>query len=161
MSFPGGPSFVLEAIDADVLARAFAWATTTSTSHNEIFNITNGDVFAWPNVWPAIADALGMEVGPPEPCSLATEMPKREAEWAAIVQKYGLRSPTSLRDFVGQSFIVTDFTFGFGSQNAVTTTHACQYHQSYAKLGFTNVWTRKIVFRSGFGDSRSYAGCRR
>ena len=117
LSFPGGPSFVLEAIDADVLARACAWATTTSASHNEIFNITNGDVFAWPNVWPAIADALGMKVGPPEACSLAEEMPKHEAEWAAIVRKYGLRSPTSLRDFVGQSFIVTDFSFAFGSQN--------------------------------------------
>ena len=56
-----------------------------------------------------------MEVGPPEPCSLAVEMPKREAEWAALVQKYHLRSPTRLREFVGQSFIVTDFSFGFGS----------------------------------------------
>jgi nucleoside-diphosphate-sugar epimerase len=118
LSYPGGPSFVLEAIDADILARACAWAATSTTSHNEIFNITNGDVFAWPNVWPAIADALGMEVGPPEPCSLAEEMPQHEAEWAAIVRRYGLRSPTSLRDFVGQSFIVADFSFGFGSQDA-------------------------------------------
>jgi hypothetical protein len=45
-------------------------------------------------------------------------MPKREAEWAAIVRKYQLRSPTSLREFVGQSFVLADFTFGFGSKNA-------------------------------------------
>lgn len=117
LSFPGGPPFVLEAIDADLLARACAWAATADASHNEIFNITNGDVFVWQNVWPAIADALGMEVGPPEPRSLAEEMPRREAEWATIVQKYGLRSPASLREFIGQSFIVTDFTFGFGSRD--------------------------------------------
>ena len=30
---------------------------------NEIFNVTNGDVFVWPNVWPAIADALGFAPG--------------------------------------------------------------------------------------------------
>lgn len=118
LSFPGGPPFVFEVIDADILAHACEWAATTSVSQNEIYNITNGDVFVWQNVWPAIAAAFGMEVGPPEPCSLAEEMPKREAEWAAIVRKYQLRSPTSLREFVGQSFILADFAFGFGSKNA-------------------------------------------
>ena len=44
----------------------------------------------------SIADALGMEVGPPESLSLAEEMPKHEAEWAAIVRKYNLRAPTRL-----------------------------------------------------------------
>jgi nucleoside-diphosphate-sugar epimerase len=117
LSFPGGPPFVVEAIDADILARACEWATTTTASHNEIFNITNGDVFVWQNVWPAIAEAFGMEIGLPQPCSLAEEAPKREAEWAAIVRKYNLRAPTNLREFVGQSFILADFTFGFGSKN--------------------------------------------
>ena len=26
----------------------------------EAFNVTNGDVFRWQDVWPAIAEALGM-----------------------------------------------------------------------------------------------------
>ncbi len=117
LSFPGGPPFVVEAIDADILAQACEWATTTTASHNEIFNITNGDVFVWQNVWPAIANAFGMEVGPPTPCSLAEAMPKRTTEWAALVQKYHLRAPTNLQEFVGQSFILADFTFGFGSQD--------------------------------------------
>jgi len=117
LSFPGGPPFVVEAIDAGMIARACEWAGTSENAQNEIFNMTNGDVFVWQNVWPAIADALGMEVGPPEPLSLAEEMPKREAEWAAIVKKYDLRAPTSLKEFVGQSFILADFTFGYGSRN--------------------------------------------
>ncbi len=66
-------------------------------------------------VWPTIADALGMDVGPPEPLSLAREMPKREAEWAAIVRKYNLRAPTSLHEFVGQSFIMADLVFADGT----------------------------------------------
>lgn len=117
LSFPGGPSFVNEAIDTDLHARAFAWAASAPAAQNEIFNITNGDVFVWQNVWPAIAEALGMEVGPPERLSLAESMPQREAEWAAIVDKYHLRAPKSLQEYVGQSFILADFAFGFGSQD--------------------------------------------
>lgn len=117
LSFPGGPPFVLEAIDTELQARAFAWAATAPAACNEIFNITNGDVFVWQNVWPAITEALGMTVGPPEPCSLAAEMPKHEAEWMAIVDKYQLQAPRSLREYVGQSFILADFTFGFGGND--------------------------------------------
>ena len=116
LSFPGGPQFVVEAIDAGMIARACEWAGTSKNANNEIFHITNGDVFVWQNVWPAVADALGMQVGPPEPFSLAEEMPKYEAKWATIVKKYGLRAPTSLKEFVGQSFILADFTFGYGTR---------------------------------------------
>jgi nucleoside-diphosphate-sugar epimerase len=117
LSFPGGPPYVFEAVDSDLLARALAWAATAPAAGNEIFNITNGDVFVWQNVWPVIAEAVGMQVGPPEPLSLAQEMPKREAEWAAIVQKYGLRAPTSLQAFVGESFSLTDFCFAYGADH--------------------------------------------
>jgi len=115
LSFPGGAPWLTEAVDADLLARACEWAATTSACENEAFNITNGDIFVWQNVWPTIADALGMDVGSPEPQSLAQEMPKREAEWAAVVRKYNLRAPTSLHEFVGQSFIMADLVFAYGT----------------------------------------------
>jgi len=116
LSFPGGVPFLTEAVDADLLAQACEWATTAPAAQNEIFNITNGDVFVWQNVWPTLAEALGMEVGPPEPCSLAQEMPKHEAEWAVVVRKYNLRAPASLREFVGQSFIFADLVFAYGRE---------------------------------------------
>jgi nucleoside-diphosphate-sugar epimerase len=115
LSFPGGPPFIFEAVDAGLLARSFEWAATSPASANEIFNITNGDVFVWKEVWPAIADALGMEVGPPEPLCLRVEMPKKAAEWAAIVRKYGLRSPAGINAFVGESFEFADFCFAYGA----------------------------------------------
>jgi hypothetical protein len=55
-----------------------------------------------------------MQPGPPRPISLAQEIPQREAEWAAIVRKYDLRAPESLREFVGQSFIYADRNFAYG-----------------------------------------------
>ena len=118
LAFPGGPAFVFEAIDADLLAEAMAWAATAPTAGHEIFNITNGDVFAWPEVWPVIADAVGMPVGPPAPMSLVQEMPKHAAAWAAIVRKYHLRTPEDLQAFVGASFGLADFCFAYGVDHA-------------------------------------------
>ncbi len=115
LSFPGGPPYVFEAVDADLLARSLAWAATSPNARNETFNSTNGDVFVWQNVWPTIADALGMEVGPPEPLCLTEEMPKRAADWAAIVDKYQLRAPRNMLDFVGGSFELTDLSFAYGA----------------------------------------------
>jgi hypothetical protein len=109
---------VFEAIDADLLAEAMAWAATAPAAGNEIFNITNGDVFAWPEVWPVIADALGMPVGPPQPLSLVQAMPKHAAAWATIVRKYQLRAPADLQAFVGASFGLADFCFAYGVEHA-------------------------------------------
>jgi hypothetical protein len=35
------------------------WAAQSPQAANEAFNITNGDVFEWRNVWPALAETLG------------------------------------------------------------------------------------------------------
>jgi nucleoside-diphosphate-sugar epimerase len=112
--YPGGAASVSEAVDADLLARALAWAATSPEAVNETFNITNGDIFSWPDAWPAIADALGMEPGENRPLPLSVEMPKRAPEWATIVDKHRLRSPRAMADFVGDSFIYADALFGYG-----------------------------------------------
>src|ERR1700734_2968476 len=59
--FPGGPSFVWEAADPDLVADVMGWAAQSPQAANEAFNITNGDVFEWRNVWPAMARILGVE----------------------------------------------------------------------------------------------------
>src|SRR5262249_56798904 len=86
LPYPGGPATILEAVDADLLARAIAWAGDAQTAHNEIFNVTNGDVFVWKNVWPTIAGALGMEAGPAEPQSIAAALGDETASaaWGRI-----------------------------------------------------------------------------
>jgi nucleoside-diphosphate-sugar epimerase len=114
LHFPGGAPSVLEVVSAELLARAIAWTGSSPNARNEIFNVTNGDVLVWRYAWPAIAEALGMEVGEDRPMALAEEMPRRAEEWAAIVDRYGLRAPRSLDDFVGQSFVYADLLFGLG-----------------------------------------------
>jgi len=115
LAFPGGAARVSEAVDADLLARVIDWAGCSPAARDEVFNVTNGDVFTWRAVWPAIADALGMEVGADEPQRLAEAMPGRAGDWAAIVRRHGLAAPEDLDAFVGQSFTYADMLFGAGT----------------------------------------------
>jgi nucleoside-diphosphate-sugar epimerase len=106
--FPGaGDQPVLrEAVDARLVARAIAWGAKAPAARNETFNLTNGDVFIWENVWPAIAETLGMQAGGHRPFSFANDLPTCDAEWAAIVEKHGLRAPKSIVEFVGANSLV-------------------------------------------------------
>jgi nucleoside-diphosphate-sugar epimerase len=113
LDYPGGVGRVAQAVDADLLARCIAWSGEAPAARNEIFNVTNGDVFVWPNVWPAIADALGFAAGDHVPLALDREIRPREAEWAEIRVRHGLASGT-LEEFVGISFEYADYTMGHG-----------------------------------------------
>lgn len=114
LDFPGGAPFLTEAVDADLLARALYWAATTPALGNQVFNVTNGEVFTMEGVWPVLADAFGMAVGSRRPMSLATEIPKRQSTWEAIVRRFDLRAPRRFDEFVGQSFIYADLICGYG-----------------------------------------------
>jgi nucleoside-diphosphate-sugar epimerase len=112
--FPGGPSFVWEAADADLVADVMVWAAQSPQAANEAFNITNGDVFEWRNVWPAIAETLGVEAGPDTPTSVATYIAENADVWNKIVARYNLRS-RNLRELVGQGDQHADFAFAYGA----------------------------------------------
>ena len=113
LHYPGGPARVSQAVDADLLARAMAWAGETERARNETFNVANGDVFAWPHVWPALAEQFGMKMGDDRPMSLATEIAPNEDRWRDIVANHDLVAP-DLKSFVGLSFEYADFQMGFG-----------------------------------------------
>ncbi|HTO08114.1 MAG TPA: SDR family oxidoreductase [Myxococcota bacterium] len=147
LAYPGGEGSVIEAVDADLLARAIAWAAESPQARNQIFNVTNGDVFTWANVWPAIADALGMKLGPPEPQRLGESMPARAQEWDAIRAKYGLRSP-GLHEFVGESFHYADFVMAYGAQ--FRTPPAIVSTVKLRQAGFGEVMDTEAMFRKWF-----------
>ncbi|HUF88203.1 MAG TPA: SDR family oxidoreductase [Thermohalobaculum sp.] len=114
-AFPGGPPYLLEAVDARLLARVLAWAAESPAAAGETFNVTNGDVFVWHNVWPALAEALGVEPGEPEPHALGATLPGKEAVWARIVERHGLR-PLRLAELLGLSHHYADFCFAHGAR---------------------------------------------
>lgn len=114
--FPGGPSFVWEAVDARLVAKVISWAGESDAAKGEHFNVTNGDVFEWRNLWPAIAEALGVEPGPDNPRSVAEFMERNSSEWQDVVRHYGLRD-VGLEDLVGESHHYADFCFAYGLDN--------------------------------------------
>lgn len=118
LSWPGGPNAPVEGTDADLLANAFAFAMEhEEETANETFNITNGDVFEWRNLWPAVADAVGMESGDDQPLLLSQHCYKEEELWQALVREHGLVNH-SIRELVGDSFIYADALFATGSEVA-------------------------------------------
>lgn len=105
--YPGGIPVVTEATDARLVARAFEWATGSEAAANETFNITNGEILLWPNLWPMICDHFGVEPGEPEPRSLTELMPTMEPLWAEMVEKHYLQ-PYTLDQLVGGSWQFLD-----------------------------------------------------
>lgn len=152
LDYPGGVGRVAQAVDADLLARCIAWAGQAEAARNEIFNVTNGDVFVWPNVWSAIADALGFAAGDHVPLALDREIRPCEPEWAEIRAAHELKSGT-LKDFVGLSFEYADYTMGFGRDKPgpaalVSTIKLMQ-------AGFTEVMDTEAMFRKCFAEMQA------
>jgi nucleoside-diphosphate-sugar epimerase len=152
LDYPGGVGRVAQAVDADLLARAVAWSGNSAKAGNEIFNVTNGDVFVWPNVWPAIADALGFEPGDHVPLSLDREIRPQEAAWAELRREHGLVSGT-LQEFVGLSFEYADYTMGHGRTQPgppalVSTVKLMQ-------AGFCAAMDTEAMFRKAFAEMQA------
>lgn len=93
LRFPGKPGAydkLLEMTDAGLLARATVWAATEQRCANQAFNINNGDLFRWSELWPKLARAFDLEVAPPLPMSLDAVMADKETLWNAMIEKHGL-----------------------------------------------------------------------
>ena len=152
LAFPGGGPRIAAAVDVDLLARAIDWAGGAETARNRTFNVTNGDVYVWENIWPALADALGMASGDPEPRSLHDYCTARAADWDRLRQAHGLRSP-GLQDFVGPSLQYCDYLLRHGQSapgpSTLVSTIAIQ------SAGFHEVMDSEAMFRQ---VDRSLAG---
>ncbi|MDP3676849.1 MAG: SDR family oxidoreductase [Novosphingobium sp.] len=114
--FPGGASYVWEAVDARLVAKVLHWATEAENARGQHFNVTNGDVFEWRNLWPAMMDVLGVENGPDRPRSMAEYLPQHSATWDALVAEHGLVD-TSIEEIVGESHYYADFCFAYGAES--------------------------------------------
>lgn len=113
LRFPGKPGAydsLLEVTDAGLLARATVWAATNESCGNQAFNINNGDLFRWREMWPKLAAHFGLDIAPPLPMSLETVMADKEPVWDSMVTKHGLK-PTPYREVSSWRF--GDFVFAW------------------------------------------------
>lgn len=99
-AFPGGPTQyhgLTDVTDARVLAAQMLWAARTRAAANRAFNVTNGDVFRWREMWPVLAEVLGVEAAeyPGRADPLEGQMADMADVWEAMVLRHELQ-PTSL-----------------------------------------------------------------
>ena len=115
LRFPGGTGFVTEAVDAELLADAILWCGDTPQCAGETFNVTNGDVLSWVDLFPAVANVFGMDIAEPQPLRLQEHMPARAPLWDELVRRYDLQR-YSMQQLVGGSWEFADATFGYGGR---------------------------------------------
>lgn len=95
LRFPGKPGAydsLLEMTDAGLLAKATVWAATSGHTANQAYNIANGDLFRWSELWPKIARFFDLDVAPGLPMPLEKVMADKGQLWAEMTAKYGLKS---------------------------------------------------------------------
>jgi nucleoside-diphosphate-sugar epimerase len=94
--FPGGDTaygVLFQMTDARLLARGLIWAAEAPGTGNEIYNITNGDLIRWSNIWPRIARHFELEPGRPIEIDLALFMRDKGALWSGLQGRHGLLVP--------------------------------------------------------------------
>ncbi|MFN3239855.1 MAG: NAD-dependent epimerase/dehydratase family protein [Pseudomonadales bacterium] len=111
--YPGGPNSPMEVVDAELLGRAILFGLESAKASNQIFNVTNGDVMEWANLWPAFTRVFGLPEAPPEPMAL-TQLYAREDDWQKLCEQFELERCT-LKEFVGDSFYYADALFATGA----------------------------------------------
>jgi len=155
LHFPGHETtpVLREAVDARLVARALAWAATSPNARNQTYNLTNGDVFIWQNVWPAIAEALGMEPGEQRPISFVQDLPRQNDAWAAIVEKYNLDASKDIAEFAGyNSLVYADVMMGGGRQQSLPTLNSTIKGR---QDGFHDCIDTEDMFRELFASLRT------
>ena len=152
MRFPGKPGAygkLLQMTDAGLLAKATAWAATDERCGNQAFNVANGDLFRWDDLWPRLAGYLGVEVAPPIPMSLEAVMADKEPLWDTMVGKYGLQ-PHAYKDIASWKFGDAVFGWEWDMFGETLKSHQFGFHEfidteEMFRLLFEDFRRRKII----------------
>ena len=137
-------SALVNVTDSGLLSRACVWMSTDPGAANEPFNITNGDIFRWIDMWPAIADYFGMEAGPAQKIDLVNTMADQGQQWKSLAQKHDL-VPIPYEQLVSWDYGNRVFTPEFDIISS--TTKARQY-------GFSEFQDSQEMFLRQFDELR-------
>ncbi|MGR8950125.1 MAG: SDR family oxidoreductase [Gammaproteobacteria bacterium] len=142
-SFPNGNDWVWEAVDVRLVAEALRWAATTPVANGETYNLTNGEVFSFRDMWPAIAETLGVELGDDENLLMAAYIPDNASVWERIVKKHQLQE-VPLPKLLGESHYYADMCLASGSNEPPPPTFVSSIKIKQA--GFNRVWNTQESF---------------
>lgn len=112
LGFPGRErayTKLFQLSDARLLAESCEHVALNADAAGQAFNITNGDLFRWSNVWPRIANLFGVAAGTFGAPRLSEFMADKNELWDKIVQRDGL-ALYSYADIA--SWAYGDYVFG-------------------------------------------------
>ncbi|MDB5976333.1 MAG: NAD-dependent dehydratase [Nevskia sp.] len=147
LRFPGKPGAydkLLEMTDAGLLAKATVWAATDPHCANQAFNINNGDLFRWNEMWPKIARWFDLEVAPPLPMSLNVVMADKDPLWQGMIETHSLQR-TPYKDVSSWGF--GDFVFSWDYDLFADGSKA-------RRFGFHEYVETEAMFMNIFADLR-------
>jgi len=144
-AFPGSRFAPVQAVDVGLVARATVWARTVPIAWGEHFNLTNGEVFSWAELWPSLAQTFGLEAAPPRRQRMTEFFDRHHDTWRRIVDRHDLL-PLDLPDLLGASHQYADYTFGADLTGPVEPALVSTVKVKLA--GFTDVRDTEEMFRS-------------
>ena len=147
LRFPGKPGAydtLIEMTDAGLLARATVWAATDERCANQAFNINNGDLFRWNDMWPKIARFFEMEVARRCRCRCRSSWPTSSPCGTQMVGRHALE-PIPYKDVSSWGF--GDFVFSWNYDFFADGSKA-------RRFGFHEHVDSEAMFLGIFGDFR-------
>jgi len=121
LRFPGnkdGWNTLQETTDAELFGRATLWALGEDKARNQIFNVSNGDVYRWRQLWNELAAFYDLPVAEPLAMSTVSEMSEKAPLWDSIVARYGLHA-TPYQQIANWSFV--DWMLNFREETILST----------------------------------------
>src|SRR6266853_1782214 len=121
LRFPGtkeGWNTLQETTDAELFGRATLWALGEDKARNEIFNVSNGDVYRWRQLWDELAAFYDPPIAEPLAMSTVSEMSEKTPLWDSIVARYGLHA-TPYNQIANWSFV--DWMLNFREETIQST----------------------------------------
>ncbi|WP_337010913.1 SDR family oxidoreductase [Pantoea sp. AS142] len=113
LRFPGSRETwhsMVDFTEATLLADATIWASCNADARNQAFNINNGDLWRWSELWPVIAEWFELEIAPPVSLSFRQIFRDYRALWRDIATENALVQPDILALSDGA---FADFVFGW------------------------------------------------
>jgi len=121
LRFPGtkeGWNTLQETTDAELFGRATLWALGEDKARNEIFNVSNGDVYRWRQLWNELAAFYDLPIAEPLAMSTVSEMSEKTPLWDSIVARYGLHA-TPYNQIANWAFV--DWMLNFREETIQST----------------------------------------
>ena len=93
LRFPGTERcfrLIQAGVTVEILCEAIEWIAEHDECANEAFNVSNGDVFRWADLWPKVAEFFNMPVDDLETLEFSAVMSTMSEDWEKVVARHNL-----------------------------------------------------------------------